>query len=59
MYLVDGKIRTLSNPKKKNKKQIQQILKLLSVNGGTMSYSQVAELHDISARTLMRYQLLI
>ncbi len=43
-------------PKKKNKKQIQQILQLLTVNGGTMSYSQVAELHDISARTLMRYQ---
>lgn len=47
---------TEGRPKKKNKKQIQQILQLLTVNGGTMSYSQVSELHDISTRTLMRYQ---
>lgn len=47
---------TEGRPKKKNKKQIQQILQLLTVNGGSMSYSQVSELHDISTRTLMRYQ---
>ena len=47
---------TDGRPKKKNKEQIQQMLQLLTVNGGNMSYSQVSELYDISSRTLMRYQ---
>lgn len=47
---------TEGRPAKKSKKQIMTILKDLSVNGGSYSYTELAELHDISARTLKRYQ---
>ena len=45
---------TEGRPPKKSKKQIMIILKDLSVNGGSYSYSESAKLHDISARTLKK-----
>lgn len=43
-------------PRRMNEKQIKEVLSMLSVNGGDKSYSEVAELFDISKRTLIRYQ---
>ena len=43
-------------PQRMNEKQIKEVLSMLSVNGGDKSYSEVAELFDISKRTLIRYQ---
>lgn len=43
-------------PKAHTEKQIRYALSLLSVNGGTNSYSQVEEVTGINKRTLARYQ---
>lgn len=43
-------------PQRMNEKQIKEALSMLTINGGCKSYSEVAELFDISKRTLMRYQ---
>lgn len=43
-------------PQRMNEKQIKEALSMLTINGGCKSYSEVAELFDISKRTLIRYQ---
>jgi len=45
---------TEGRPKKHTKKQIDHALSLLSVNGGTHSYTEVSEITNISKSTLIR-----
>lgn len=43
-------------PKKFNKQQLDNALSMLTINGGTLSYNQVADLLKISKSTLIREQ---
>lgn len=43
-------------PQRLNKKQIENALSMLTINGGDKSYSEVAELLEIGRSTLLRYQ---
>ena len=47
---------TEGRPKKYVPKQVKHALGLLSVNGGNMSYTQVAEITGMSKSTLIREQ---
>ena len=43
-------------PKKFNKQQLDNALSMLTINGGTLSYNQVADLLKISKSSLIREQ---
>lgn len=54
VYLVDGKIRTLENPKKKNKKHIQIIKK--EIEPSLMEKLQNGQLQDSDIRSVINKQ---